>query len=580
MLGRCTNQLGGSLNAPAHNSSTNETTRSPFLRWWIAAGVFAAVCALAAIAPVSVPDGEPAPRWISIVPALLAIVAAIASGRIIPSLVLGIVVGGVLIAAEQSIVLSPITGPWEAALLARDAVADLGNVRVLAFVTLILTTITIIGASGGLLGLVRSLERFARGRRSTQFTTAVMGLVLFIDDYANAMIVGSTMRSPSDAQRISREKLAFIVDATSAPVAGLAFVSTWVGYEIGLFDDLSKALVLGREGIELLFQALPYRFYCIFLLLFVFIQIAMRREFGPMLRAEKAAVDQVSPPPDAPNAQPENGGRIVSGAAAMIPIGALLAMVIGGVWIDGGGPALLHADALSLFRAADWQSIVSNAGSFSMWLIFGGVTGLVMAWGCARIFGGLDVKALARATGDGLWRSLFPCTVLVCAWSLKGACKGLGTDDYLVALLADQVAPQYFAAIVFMLASATAFATGTSYGTMGILLPTATPVAYALEGGELGVVTIATLAAVLDGAIFGDHCSPISDTTIMSSAGSGCDHVGHVRTQLPYALTAAGIALVCGYGFAGIGLPPVLSYGVGFAAIVAVLAVIGRRVDS
>jgi Na+/H+ antiporter NhaC len=547
------------------------------LRWSIAGGVFAMVCVLAMFAPVSVSEDEPAPRWISIIPALLAIVAAIASGRIIPSLVAGIVAGGVLITAEQSIPLSPITGPWEALLLARDALTDLGNLRVLIFVALILTTITIIGASGGLVGLVRSLERFARGRRSTQLTTALMGLVLFIDDYANAMIVGSTMRSPSDAHRISREKLAFIVDATSAPIAGLAFVSTWVGYEIGLFDDLSQTLVLGREGIELLFQALPYRFYCIFLLAFVFVQIAMRREFGPMRRAEQAAIDGESTSPELSNGDPTENGVAASSGAAILPIGTLLAVVIGGVWINGGGLTLLRADMFSPFRVSAWQSIIADAGSFSMWLVVGGVGGLAMALICARTFGRLNTRALGTATGNGLRRSLFPCSVLVCAWSLKGACKGLGTDDFLVALLADQVAPQYFAAIVFLLAGATAFATGTSYGTMGILLPTATPVAYALEGGELGIVTIATLAAVLDGAIFGDHCSPISDTTIMSSAGSGCDHIKHVKTQMPYALSVGVIALVCGYGITGMGISPLIAYGIGLTAVVGVLVLLGRR---
>jgi Na+/H+ antiporter NhaC len=197
---------------------------------------------------------------------------------------------------------------------------------------------------------------------------------------------------------------------------------------------------------------------------------------------------------------------------------------------------------------------------------------------CARGYGKLGGNALVRAVGSGVWRAVFPCTVLVCAWSLKGACQGLGTDDFLVALLAEQVAPQYFAGIVFILASVTAFSTGTSYGTMGILLPTATPVAYALEGGELGVVTIATLAAVLDGAIFGDHCSPISDTTIMSSAGSGCDHVRHVRTQLPYAIAVAAVALVCGYGLTGMGASPFAAYGAAVVGICAVLAVLGRRV--
>jgi len=560
-------------------TNRGESTPRPILRWSIALGVFVFVCALAMVAPVSTTESELTPSWYSIVPALLAIVAAIASGRIIPSLIGGIVVGGVLIAAPNSLALSPITGPWEALLLARDSVADLGNVRVLVFVTLILTTITIIGASGGLLGLVRLLERFARGRRSTQFTTAVMGLVLFIDDYANAMIVGSTMRSPSDAHRISREKLAFIVDATSAPIAGLAFVSTWVGYEIGLFDDLSKSLVLGREGIELLFQALPYRFYCIFLLAFVFVQIALRREFGPMRHAEQEALEDSETTHGDSSPDIIVSTKIASGAAALLPIGTLLGVVLGGVWVDGGGPSLLRADVFSLFRVTDWQSVVANAGSFSMWLVIGGIAGLIMALICARQFGGLDASALATATGAGLRRSLFPCTVLVCAWSLKNACKGLGTDDYLVALLADQVAPQYFAAIVFLLASATAFATGTSYGTMGILLPTATPVAYALEGGELGVVTVATLAAVLDGAIFGDHCSPISDTTIMSSAGTGCDHVQHVKTQLPYALSVAGIALVCGYFVSGVGVSPLVGYGLGLAAVAAVLMLFGRRLD-
>jgi Na+/H+ antiporter NhaC len=557
----------------------NPNVRDPRIRIGIAAAVFIIACALAAIAPLSASGDDPNPVWWSITPPLLAIVAAIATGRILPSLTGGILLGGLLIAigpAERSVVLAPVTGVWESLTLAAGALGDLGNIRVIVFVTLILTTVTVIGASGGLTGLVLWLEKFARGRRSTQFITAIMGILLFIDDYANAMIVGSTMRRPSDAHRISREKLAFIVDATSAPIAGIAFVSTWVGYEIGLFDDLSQSLALGREGIELLFQALPYRFYCIFLIAFVFIQIALRREFGAMHRAESAAITNEALP-EIVSTEPETGEA--RAAAALLPIGLLLGLVAGGVWIEGGGPALLREDVLSLVRVSAWQSIVANAGSFSMWLVIGGTAGLVTALACARFLGKLDFAAIRAAVFSGILRSVFPCSVLVCAWSLKGACAALGTDDFLVALMADQVPPMLFAAIVFVLASATAFSTGTSYGTMGILLPTATPVAYALEGGELGIVTIATLAAVLDGAIFGDHCSPISDTTIMSSAGSGCDHIRHVQTQLPYALAVAGIALVCGYAATGFGLWPIASYGAALIAIPALILTLGKRLE-
>ncbi len=549
--------------------------------------VVVAICVLARAVEPATNDDEARLLWYSILPPLLAVSFAIASGRIMFSLGASILIGGMLVRVPDG---PTLPGEWFGGLAAafgfiKTSATDPFNLQLLAFVVLIMAMISVMIVGGGMQGVILWLSRFVRGRRSAQLMTAMMGLALFIDDYANTMIVGSSMRAVTDKYKVSREKLAFIVDATSAPIAGLAVISTWVGYEVGLFGEISESLKLGQEGYSMLFDALPFRFYCILMIVFMVIGIATGGEFGPMARAEARARETgalsehgATPMTSAAftNARPDGEARILA-RSAVVPIAVLLAFLFGGIWIDGGGVSEMADRPLAFLSPGVWREVISASENSVLILAYGAGLGLLVALFFARFVARIPDRAMDTALGAGIRSSMLPVMILILAWSLKESCTALGTGEYLVAIVGDSIRPAYFPAVVFIIGALTSFATGTSYGTMAILIPIATPIAFHLEGGVYGPVTIITLAAVLDGSIFGDHCSPISDTTIMSSISSSCDHLHHVRTQLPYSLTIAAMALVFCYLPAGRGLHPAVSIGAAVAVIGVVLYALGRR---
>ncbi len=552
-------------------------------RYLAGGGVFVAVCGAAFLAEKG-PAGGQAGHWYSVIPPLLAVTLALVTRRLLPSLVVAVVVGGLLaqVPAAPTRPGAWGSGLWAAPSYAWGSVTDPVNVQILAFVVLVLAMVSVIIVGGGVHAVVAHLARFARGPKSTQVVTAVMGLLIFIDDYANTMIVGSSMRPLTDRHRVSREKLAFLVDATSAPVAGLAIISTWIGYEVGLFGKAAASLGIPRDGYALFFDALPFRFYCLLAIVFVVVNAVSGRDFGPMARAEKRARDEGKVAAD--DAKPLTSSTYAAVEAhslarphlvtALLPVGLLFGVLLVGLWRDGGGFARPWTH---FFSTGAWREVISAAENNILVLAVAAAVGLLCACGLALFPGRLSLPVLARTLAGGLKASGLPLLILVLAWSLKAACDGVGTGPFLAGVVSGVVSPAWFPAALFLVAGLTAFATGTSWGTMAILIPTAAPVALALDGGTYGLVTMMSLAAVLDGAIFGDHCSPISDTTLMSSISSSCDHLHHVRTQMPYSLVIAACALGAGYLPAAAGLHPLWSVGLGSVAIVLVFFGVGRR---
>jgi len=516
--------------------------------------VFLAICLFAYFATEPRPPGGP--PWYSIVPPLLAVTLALVTGRIFFSLGAAVFVGGLLSLCVTDG--SPggfgrlVQGSGVA--FVYESVADNDNRLILLFVVLIMAMISVMLASGGLQGATHWLMKFARSVRSAKLITMAAGLIIFIDDYANTMIVGSTLRPVTDRQRISREKLAFLVDATAAPIAGIAVVSTWIGVEVGLLSKIAADLHVAGGGYGMFFDALGFRFYCILMIAFVFFNALTGEDFGPMAKAEQRARKHGKLLDDGATlmtsrslaaAGPHPGANIQP-MVAVVPMAALLVVFVGLLWISGGGEFKLAADPWAAGRFSVWREVLGNAKSIPLLAIASGV-GLLLAMALAQLVARIPVAALVGAIWTGLRSSLLPLTVLVLAWSLKGACYDLHTREFLAKVLAGTIPPLLFPAMVFVIAALTSFATGTSWGTMMILIPTAIPLAFELDGGVYGLVTIISVAAVLDGSIFGDHCSPISDTTIMSSTASACDHLAHVRTQIPYSLAVAGLALFAGY---------------------------------
>ena len=507
--------------------------------------------------------------WYSVFPPLIAITLAVITTRLFLSLGVAVGTGLLLSWGQQQIsfqsFFSEVVWFVRAVTVGNDGI-DLFNFWVILFVLFMMSMISVVIASGGIGSAISLLSYLAKGPRTTQLITAIMGTVIFIGDYSNAMLVGPTMRPITDKYKVSREKLAYIVDSTSAPIAGLAFVSTWIGYEVGLFNSVAETIGLDSDGYSMFFDALPFRFYCILTILFVIVNSVSGRDYGMMRRAQRRAREtgNVS----------EHDAKVMGGIkvhsdfeklnmqilSAFIPLILLFGLILGGLWIDGKGSG-------SFFSLIAWRDALSNANNVKI-LASASIISFVAAIICAGIFSKMSLSEIGSAAIGGLSGALLPIAIILCAWGIKASCDKLMTGPYIASLLSDVVSPLWFPALVFIVASLTSFATGTSWGTMAILIPTAIPVAYVLDGSTYGITTIICLGAVLDGAIFGDHCSPISDTTILSAIVSSCDPMHHVRTQMPYALTVAVIALICGYLPAALGLPSYLGILIGLGVIV------------
>lgn len=524
------------------------------------------------------PDLRHLPGYLSIIPPLFAIILAVLLRQALLALFAGIWGGALFIHGYD---------PFEALLRTFDTylpntLVDSGHAAIVLFTLALGGMVGIISKSGGTQALVDLIAARAKSRRAGLLTSWVSGLVVFFDDYANCLLVGNTVRPFTDRLRISREKLAYIVDSTAAPVSTVAIVSTWIGYQIGLLDDVFKDS--GLSGYDLFLDILPYSFYSFFTLFFVLVLALTQRDFGPMLAAERRAIHdgQVLRPDARPlmdkeltDMRPEDPAR-AHWSTALVPVISVIVFVIGGLY--GSGVRALGDGAAD----AGIRDIIASADSYAvlLWASFGGsIVALIMA---------LARRAITVADAMDAWLGgakamMMAVAILVLAWALGTMCKDyLHTGAWV--LSAFQPSPHWIPLMTFLVSSVIALATGSSFSTMAIVIPIAGPMAWALTGADAGVdagtvdsIRFATLAAVLSGSVFGDHCSPISDTTIMSSMSSASDHIDHVRTQAPYALLCAGASALIGFVPAGFGVSPLISLAVGLTALTLVVRFVGRR---
>ncbi len=465
---------------------------------------------------------------------------------------------------------------------------------VLFFTVSLIGMVRVVSLAGGTQGIAQALARRAEGARSTRLATFAMGLAIFFDDYANTMVVGTTMRPVAERFHISREKIAYIVDSTAAPVAGVALISTWIGYEVGLFGEAMAGTGSAVSGYELFLRALPSRFYCLLTLFFVASSILLRRDFGPMLRAERRAhsSDAMTAWTDAAEeGAPVEGLSAQRGvnphwAYAVVPVGCVIVGVIAGMHLDSWhATAVEEARRHHSFWSREYWTIVFGNAEGAKVMFLASLAGTALAFAIALTRRTTDghrpitpLLALKSWSGgrSGALHMVTILAILTLAWAIKEACSAVNTSAYLVSAVGAEIPPTTLPLLVFLLASVVSFAIGTSWTTMAILIPTMVPLAHELGGLPI-VVLVA--AAVLDGAIFGDHCSPISDTTVLASAATACDHLDHVRTQIPYALCTMGIAATCGYlgsalwsAYTGLGL--------GTVCVLVLLLVAGRNPDT
>lgn len=532
--------------------------------------------------------------WWSLVPPVAAILLAIWLREVIVSLFVAVWMGATILADGN-----PIRGFLQT--LDEYLVNELvqpgdpahDHMLIILFTVFLGAMVGVLSASGGSAELVRRMAVFTTNRRRGQLLTWAMGLVIFFDDYANTLLVGGTMRPVTDRLRISREKLAFLVDSTAAPVAGLALVSTWVGFEIGQITDSFANLQVDVNGFSVFLETLVYRFYPVYLLVFVWIVAWTGRDFGPMARAERRAAAENTDE----HAIALSDALIKGGPArrplirnAIIPLAVLLIALLAGLWLTGTEG--LNAANLQLRQSGRPEIPVSLTNllihsSGNRVLVVSSFLAAAAAVLCAVGTRSLTLLEALEAWIEGAKSMFLPLVILVLAWSIATVCddRHLNTAGFLVELTHGKMPAAWMPTVVFLLAAGVSFATGSSFSTMGLLMPLCVSVTYHLlepGGGSVAdnPLMLGTVGAVLAGAIFGDHCSPISDTTVLSSAASGCDHLAHVTTQAPYAFTVAAVSLLAGYIPLAFGFDlPLVLLPAGAVVLYAIVRRAGRPID-
>lgn len=522
------------------------------------------------------------PGLLSVLPPLVAIALALIFRDVLVSLFVGVFAGALILSGGHM----PAAFARSIDQFLLGALAEEDHAAIIIFSTLLGGMVGIINRSGGTQGIVAALSRFATTARSGQLSAWLMGVLVFFDDYANTLIVGSTMRPVTDRLRVSREKLAYIVDSTAAPVASLVPLTTWIGFEVGLIAAAFADIGAPYNAYSTFIATIPYRFYPILALLLGFVVAVSGREFGPMLAAERRArrtgevlgADAVPLADFSSQILAPPAGRPHRAANAVLPILTVIAVTVAGLYLTGrtqGGSGLVGVrDAFAAanpFKALLWASLA----------------GVVMAAALATVQRILSVRETMAALVEGLKSMLLAMVVLTLAWSIGAVCSELHTADYVVGVTRSILSAHWLPVLIFLVSAAVSFATGTSWGTMAILMPLVIPIAHGLAaqaGSSFAdptyrVLMLGAISSVLAGSVWGDHCSPISDTTVMSSMASGCDHIAHVRTQLPYALVVGVIGMLVGDIPTAFGLSPWISLAVGAAIIVAGVRLLGRPVD-
>ncbi len=480
-------------------------------------------------------------------PSVVALGLVLLWRRVLTGLTLGALAGCVILANGQ---------PIEAlTILGRDLFLPIWTntwkLGALAFTLILGGTAALIERGGGLSALLRGFMKNAGGdeKRRVQWAAYLLGLVCFFDGLANSMLVGRLLRTPTARAGVSGPKLAYLVDSTSSAVACLAVVSTWIAYQLSMiregFDQIGQPV----DPYGLFIASIPVNYYCWFTLLLLALVIHRNLNLGPMRQAEAVATaSRTEAVSDEPSGSAWN---------ALVPLGVLIGSLLIGLYLSGAEQLwpLTGRGISEAFGQADAASVL--------------VVCSLLATAVAAVMMPRAVRPGERlhAFASGAAALFAPTLVLIGAWLLGGVMQPLGTADVLARVLGGDLPVWLFPGAVFLTGAAISFSTGTSWGTMGILMPLSIPVAFELSGGEPGALMPAVVGAVFSGAVFGDHCSPISDTTLVSSISTGVRPADHVRTQMPYALIAAAAALLLGFLPLGLGLPGWIGLLVGACAL-------------
>ncbi len=494
---------------------------------------------------------------LSLLPPIIAIALALITKEVYSSLFVGILVGGLLYSGGN--IVATIEHVFPNGMIAQ--LSDSWNVGILIFLVILGAMVIMMNRAGGSAAFGRWASTHIKSRVGAQLATIALGVLIFIDDYFNCLTVGSVMLPVSDKQNISRAKLAYIIDATAAPVCIIAPISSWAAAVTGFVD--------GANGLDLFIRAIPYNFYALLTIGMMILLAVLKFDFGPMAIHEKNALEKGdlfttgTRPYIAPSTENEDKGRVID---LIVPIALLIVFCVIGMIYTGG-----FFDGVSFVEAF-------SGSDASVGLVFGSFIALlftIIYYCCRRL---LSFKDCMASLPEG-FKSMVPAIlILTFAWTLKAMTDSLGAATYVAELVEASAGSlmSFLPAIVFIIACFLAFATGTSWGTFGILIP----IVVAVFGGDLGnEIMIIAISACMAGAVCGDHCSPISDTTIMASAGAQSDHINHVSTQLPYAITVAIVTFVS-YIIAGFVRSAWIALPIAFVLLIGTLFVIKILTDT
>ncbi|WP_323191211.1 Na+/H+ antiporter NhaC family protein [Halostella sp. PRR32] len=493
---------------------------------------------------------------LSLVPPLLAIALAIITRRAMLSLFLGVWIGGAIVAgAAADTVLEYAATPFTGVIEAFDwIISSIGEstfqAKIIVFTFLLGAGIALLWRLGGSLAVAQFARSRVDSHRRVGIVTWLFGMVWFFDDYANTAIVGSAMKDMADNMQMSREKLAYILDSTAAPVATFG-ISSWVAFQIGLVQTAYENMGIQGDtpsATATFLWSIPFNVYCLFALLMVGIVVVTQRDFGEMLDAETRARRTGNVTRE--NANPlqsmkEDLGDPVTDNPRLrtfvFPVTVLVVVVIGGAAWTGYAPG---RDALGIAENADFTGALVW-GSFGM---------VATALTLGLIDDHIDLEEGMETVLDGFGIMLHAVSILVLAWSIGSVATALGTGDYVTGIAEGFVSPMMLPIVILFTSAVISFSIGTSWGTMSLVTPVAVPLAWSIGNQSPEMVAVA-VGAVFSGSIFGDHCSPISDTTILSSTFAGSDHIDHVRTQMYYAVTVISVATLAYliYGVTGLG---------------------------
>jgi len=533
----------------------------------------------------------PIPLWLSIFPPLIAILMALFFKEVYTALFIGILVGTFIIFfyQGQSFFEALFNGFFAVIdTYIIDSMENKDHLSIIIFSMLIGGMVGIISKNGGMRGIVGILSKHANNARSGQLVTWLMGIMIFFDDYANTLVVGNTMRPVTDRLKVSREKLAYIVDSTAAPVASVAFVTTWIGAELSYIQDGIKSLGLDETPYDVFLGSLQFSYYPILALIFIFLLIWKRRDFGPMYKAEMDARKNLQTSSINAGLEKQAPGledlsldeKKVRWYNAFIPVAVVVIGTIAGLIVTG-------------LQAVGWNSaigfstnlanIIGNSNSFDalLWASLAGVGIAITLTVFQRI---LTLRKSIDALIGGFQTMLTAVVILILAWSIALITEHIHTAEFISGSLIElELSPYLIPALTFLLAALVAFSTGSSWGTMAILYPLMLPASWLIctkSGMDYNTSILIfhnVVSAVLAGSVLGDHCSPISDTTILSSLASSCNHIDHVRTQMPYALTVGGTGMFLGTIPAAYGVPAYILFPVNILILFLIVHFAGKK---